>query len=165
MEGLKIEGRAYIHPTATIIGEVELGRDASLWPGAVVRGDLEPVKVGRESNIQDNAVVHVSKGYPVEIGDRVSVGHGAVVHGATIEEDCLIGMNATVMNGAVIRRGSIVGAGAVVTEGTEVGPYEVWAGVPAKRIGTIDEGRVEEIRENVRRYLKLAREELPEWQE
>ncbi|WP_088335160.1 gamma carbonic anhydrase family protein [Methanopyrus sp. KOL6] len=163
MRKLKIEGRAYIHPTATVLGEVELGRDASLWPGAVVRGDLEPVRIGRKSNVQDNAVIHTSKGYPVEIGDRVSVGHGAVVHGATIERDCLIGMNATVMNGAVIRRGSIIGAGAVVTEGTEVGPYEVWIGVPAKRIGTADEERVEEIRENARRYLELAREELPEW--
>ncbi|WP_456434797.1 gamma carbonic anhydrase family protein [Methanopyrus sp.] len=163
MRKLKIEGRAYIHPAATVLGEVELGRDASLWPGAVVRGDLEPVRIGRKSNVQDNAVIHTSKGHPVEIGDRVSVGHGAVVHGATIERDCLIGMNATVMNGAVIRRGSIIGAGAVVTEGTEVGPYEVWVGVPAKRIGTTDEERVEEIRENARRYLELAREELPEW--
>ncbi|WP_457619400.1 gamma carbonic anhydrase family protein [Methanopyrus sp.] len=165
MRRLKIEGRAYIHPTATILGDVELGRDASLWPGAVVRGDLEPVKIGRESNIQDNVVVHVSKGYPVEIGDRVSVGHGAVIHGAAIEEDCLIGMNATVMNGAVIRRGSIIGAGAVVTEGTEVGPYEIWVGVPARRVGATDGERVEEIRENARRYLRLAREELPEWRE
>ncbi|WP_457615132.1 gamma carbonic anhydrase family protein [Methanopyrus sp.] len=165
MRRLRIKGRAYIHPTATILGDVELGQDVSLWPGAVVRGDLEPVRIGRESNIQDNAVVHVSKGYPVEIGDRVSVGHGAVVHGATIEEDCLIGMNATVMNGTVIRRGSIIGAGAVVTEGTEVGPYEIWVGVPAKRVGTTHEERVEEICENAKRYLRMARKELPEWRE
>ncbi len=163
MRGVKIVGRAYVHPTATILGEVELGRDVSVWPGAVVRGDLEPVTIGDESNVQDNVVIHVSRGHPVEIGRRVSIGHGAVIHGARIEDDCLIGMNATVMNGAVVREGSIVGAGAVVTEGTEVGPREIWAGVPAKKIGEVDEDRLEEIRDNARRYLKLARKELPTW--
>jgi carbonic anhydrase/acetyltransferase-like protein (isoleucine patch superfamily) len=163
LDEVRLQGRAYVHPTATLLGRVTLERDVSVWPGAVIRGDLEPVTIGEGSNVQDNAVIHVSRGHPVEIGRRVSVGHGAVVHGARVEDDCLIGMNATVMNGAVVRRGSIVGAGAVVTEGTEVGPREVWAGVPARKIGEVDDDRLEEIRDNARRYLKLARRELPTW--
>jgi len=159
---VEIEDGIYAHPTVTVMGRVELGRDVNLWPGAVIRGDLEPVRIGRRTNVQDNVVIHTSPGYEVEIAKDVSIGHGAVIHGATIETDVLIGMNATVMNGVVIEECSVVAAGAVVTEGTEVKSYEVWAGVPAKRIGYLTEDRVEKlIREPTRRYLKLAKKSLP----
>ncbi len=159
---VKIEDEVYAHPTVTVMGRVRLGREVNLWPGAVVRGDLEPVEIGRRTNVQDNVVIHTSPGYEVEIAKDVSIGHGAVVHGATVESDVLIGMNATIMNGVIIEECSVIAAGAVVTEGTEVKSYEVWAGVPAKRIGYLTEDRVEKlIREPTRRYLKLAKKSLP----
>ena len=105
-----------ICPGAQVIGEVELGENVSIWHGAVVRGDTDSITIDDNSNVQDNCVVHCTKGFPVKIGKNVSVGHGAVVHGCTLEDNVLIGMNATVLNGAHISKNSIVGAGAVVSE-------------------------------------------------
>src|SRR6184192_4334320 len=106
----------YVAPTAVVVGDVSIEDGASVWHGAVLRGDFDAIVLGRDSNVQDNVVVHVDRGMPATIGARVTVGHAAVVHGCTIEDDCLIGMNATINSGAVIGRGSLVASGAVVRE-------------------------------------------------
>jgi len=128
----KIDEEAFVAPTATVIGDVTLGAGASVWYGAVLRGDVESIAVGADSNIQDGCVLHADPGFPVSVGERVSVGHNAVVHGATVEDDCLVGMGATVLNGAVIGAGSLVAAQALVPQGMVVPPGSLVAGVPAK---------------------------------
>ncbi|MFD4572453.1 gamma carbonic anhydrase family protein [Streptomyces sp. NPDC058417] len=127
-----IDAEAFVAPNATVIGGVTLEAGASVWYGAVVRGDVERISVGARSNVQDNATLHADPGFPVTIGERVSVGHNAVVHGATVEDDCLVGMGATVLNGAVIGAGSLVAAQALVPQGMRVPPGSLVAGVPAK---------------------------------
>jgi carbonic anhydrase/acetyltransferase-like protein (isoleucine patch superfamily) len=128
----KIAASAYVDPGAHVIGDVEIGERSSIWPAVVLRGDIEPIRVGAETNIQDGTVVHTDQGFPAIIGDRVSVGHAAVLHGCTIEEDSLIGMGARVLNGARIGRGAVVAAGALVPEGMEVPPETLVMGTPAK---------------------------------
>ena len=127
----RVDPEAYVHPLAVLIGDVSLGARASVWPGAVLRGDTDRIVVGADSNVQDGAVVHVDRGVPASIGARVSVGHRAVVHGATVDDDCLVGMGAVLLNRVRVGRGSIVAAGAVVREGTVVPPDSLVAGVPA----------------------------------
>ena len=121
---------AFVHPLAAVLGDVTLGAGASVWPFAVLRGDSDRIVIGAESNVQDGAVVHVDRGVPATLGARVSVGHRAIVHGATVEDDCLVGMAAVLLNGVVVGRGSIVGAGAVVPEGTVIPPGSLVVGVP-----------------------------------
>jgi carbonic anhydrase/acetyltransferase-like protein (isoleucine patch superfamily) len=128
----RIDETAFVAPTASVIGDVTLGAGASVWYGAVLRGDVERISVGARANIQDNCTLHADPGFPVSVGERVSVGHNAVVHGATVEDDCLIGMGATVLNGAVIGAGSLVAAQALVPQGMQVPPGSLVAGVPAK---------------------------------
>ena len=128
----KVDADAFVAPTSSVIGDVTLEPGASVWYGAVLRGDVERISVGARSNIQDNCTLHADPGFPVTIGERVSVGHNAVVHGATVEDDCLIGMGATVLNGAVIGAGSLVAAQALVPQGMRVPPGSLVAGVPAK---------------------------------
>lgn len=123
---------AKILPGAKVIGDVKIGKKSSVWYNAVIRGDLAPIKIGSYSNIQDNCVIHVTDKHGVKIGDYVSVGHGAILHGCKIKDNVLIGMNATVLNAAVINENSIVGAGAVVTENKEFPPGSLILGVPAK---------------------------------
>ncbi|MDX1948216.1 MAG: gamma carbonic anhydrase family protein [Pirellulaceae bacterium] len=127
-----VDPTAYIAPGAVVLGEVTIGPDSTVWFGAVIRGDSAPIKIGRGTNIQDGCVLHADEGFPTTLGDRVTLGHGAIVHGATVEDDCLIGMRAVVMNGAKIGRGSIVAVGSIVVEGTEVPPGSVVMGQPAK---------------------------------
>ncbi|WP_225827646.1 gamma carbonic anhydrase family protein [Streptomyces naphthomycinicus] len=123
---------AFVAPTASVIGDVTLHAGASVWYGAVARGDVERITVGAQANVQDNVTLHADPGFPVTVGERVSIGHNAVVHGATVEDDCLIGMGATVLNGAVIGAGSLVAAQALVPQGMVVPPGSLVAGVPAK---------------------------------
>lgn len=126
-----IEQAAFVAPGAVLIGQVTLGPGASVWYGCVLRADNSPITVGAEVNIQDGCILHSDPGFPATLGDRVSLGHGAIVHGATVEDDVLIGMRATVLNGARIGSGSLVAAGAVVRPGTVVPPGSLVAGVPA----------------------------------
>ncbi|MGA1838890.1 gamma carbonic anhydrase family protein [Herbiconiux sp. 11R-BC] len=147
---------AWLAPTATVIGRVTLGERASVFYGAVLRGDTDAITLGERSNLQDNVVVHCDAGKPATIGAGVSVGHGAVLHGCTVEDDCLIGMNATVLNGAVIGTGSLVAAGAVVLEGTLVPPGSLVAGVPAKVRRALGEEELAHIRRNAETYLRLS---------
>lgn len=123
---------AYLTDDATVAGQVTVGAGASLWFGVVVRSEAEPCRIGRDTNLQDGVVAHADPGTPLTVGDRVTVGHRAVLHGCTIEDDVLVGMGAVVLNGARVGVGAVVGAGAVVTEGTEVPPGAVAVGVPAK---------------------------------
>lgn len=122
----------FLAPNASVLGAVTLREGASLWYGAVLRADCEPIEVGTDSNIQDNCVLHTDPGFPLEVGARVSVGHNAVLHGCTVEDDSLIGMGATVLNGARIGAGSLVAAQALVPQGMQVPPGSLVAGVPAK---------------------------------
>ncbi len=122
----------YIAPTAVIVGDVTLADGASVWYGAVLRGDEAAIRVGRNTNIQDNCTVHTDEGQPAIIGDNVTVGHNAVVHGCTVENSCLIGIGAVILNGAMIKTGSVVAAGTVVREQQAVGPCQLVTGVPAK---------------------------------
>jgi carbonic anhydrase/acetyltransferase-like protein (isoleucine patch superfamily) len=145
---------------SVIDGEVNISEKSSIWFNAVLRGDIEPINIGKYSNIQDNCVLHSSKGYPLNIGNLVSVGHAAVLHGCKIEDNCLIGMNATVLNGAVIRKNSIVGAGAVVTEGREFPENSLIIGVPAKSVKTLNNDEIESITDNANRYVKMAEEKV-----
>jgi len=127
----RIGANVFIAPTAAVIGDVEIGDNASIWFGAVVRGDMAPIRIGCGTNIQDNVTVHVDKGHPAIIGANVTVGHNAVVHGCAVEDDCLIGIGSVVLSGARIRHGCVVAAGAVVREGADIGPLHLVAGAPA----------------------------------
>ncbi|WP_413756202.1 gamma carbonic anhydrase family protein [Streptomyces sp. MMBL 11-3] len=152
----RVDPEAFVSPTSVVIGEVTLGRGASVWYGAVLRADAGPIVVGADSNVQDNCTLHVDPGFPVTIGERVSVGHNAVLHGATVEDDCLIGMGATVLNGAVIGAGSLVAAQALVPQGMRVPPGSLVAGVPAKVKRELSEEEREGVSLNGVFYVELA---------
>ena len=128
--GSRIDPSCYIHPTALVIGEVEIGPNCSLWPYSVIRGDEETIRIGRETNIQDSAVVHVDLEFPTSIGDQVTVGHGAIIHGSTIGNRCIIGIRSTVLDGCTVGDGCIIGAGAVLTPGTKVPKNSMVLGIP-----------------------------------
>ena len=128
----QVDETAFVADGAVLAGDVRLGPRSSVWFGCVLRSEIEPITIGAETNVQDLTVVHTDPGSPVVLGDRVSVGHRAVLHGCTIEDDVLIGMGAVVLNGARVGRGALVGAGAVVTQGTEVPAGAMALGVPAK---------------------------------
>ncbi|MEJ3403774.1 gamma carbonic anhydrase family protein [Rathayibacter sp. YIM 133350] len=149
---------AFVAAGAVIVGDVRLQERSSVWYNAVLRAEAEPITLGTASNLQDGVLCHVDEGYPLAIGAGVSVGHGAVLHGCTIEDDCLIGMSATVLNGAVIGSGSLVAAGAVVLEGTVVPPGSLVAGVPAKVRRALTEDERAGIRRNAEHYLVHAAE-------
>lgn len=153
----EIHETAWVAPNATLIGRVSLGAESSVFYGAVLRGDTDQITLGARSNLQDNVVVHCDTGTPTTIGTGVSVGHGAVIHGCTIENDCLIGMHATVLNGAVIGAGSLVAAGAVVLEGTVIPPGSLVAGVPAKVRRELAEEELASLRNNATHYVELSR--------
>ena len=123
---------AFVAPNAVLVGDVTVGAESSIWYGAVVRGDMEPIVIGRQSNIQDGCVLHVDVDMPTRIGDNVSVGHRAVIHGCVIEDGCLIGMGALVLSGARVGAGALVAAGALVREGVVVPPGVLFAGLPGK---------------------------------
>ena len=147
-----------ICPGAQVLGDVELGEDVSIWHGAVIRGDTDSITIDDNSNVQDNCVVHCTKGFPVEIGKNVSIGHGAVVHGCKLEDNVLIGMNATVLNGAHIGKNSIVGAGAVVSGGKDFPEGSLILGVPAKVVKQLNESQVKLIQDNADNYVKLSKQ-------
>ena len=146
---------AFIHPLAFVCGDVVLGTGASVWPFAVVRGDNARIVVGAESNVQDGAILHADPGVPCTLGARVSVGHRAVVHGATIEDGVLVGMGALVLNGAVIGAGSIVGAGAVVREAMIVAPGSLLVGVPARVVRAVTDEEGARIERTAAAYVRL----------
>ena len=140
---LPADGNYFIADTAAVIGKVRLKSSASVWFGAVLRGDNEWIEIGEGSNVQDNSTCHTDRGYPLVIGQNCTVGHNVILHGCTLEDGALVGMGSIVMNGARIRRGSIVGAGAVITEGKEFPEYSLILGAPARVARTLDPAQVE----------------------
>ena len=140
-----------------IIGNVKIDAESSIWYNAVLRGDIEAINIGKYSNVQDNCVVHSSKDYPVKLGDYVTVGHAAVLHGCEIEDNCLIGMNSTVLNGVKIMKNCIVGAGAVVTEGKEFDEGSLIIGTPARAVRKLTDEEIDDIKDHAVRYAKLAK--------
>ncbi len=139
-------------PNATLAGSVSIGEGASVWYGSVLRADNEPITIGARSNIQDNCAFHVDKGKPVVLGEGVSVGHGAIIHGATIESNVLIGMGAIIMNGAVVGTESLIAAGALISEGVVIPPRSLVAGVPGKVRRELSDEEVEKIYTNAKIY-------------
>jgi carbonic anhydrase/acetyltransferase-like protein (isoleucine patch superfamily) len=151
-----VDVTAFVAPTATLIGRVTLGANSSVFYGAVLRGDTDSISIGAGSNVQDNVSMHTDVGLQLVVGSGVSIGHGAVVHGCVIEDDCLIGMGATVLNRAVIGTGSLVAAGAVVLEDTVIPPGSLVAGVPAKVRRELSDDERAGVRLNAAHYLELA---------
>lgn len=148
----------FVASSAQVIGDVEIGDFSSVWYNAVLRGDRDRIRMGSYSNVQDGAVVHVSRGYPVEIGDFVSIAHNCVVHGCRIGSNSLIGMGAVLLNGVELGENCLVGAGAVLTENRSFPPNSLILGVPARVVRELSEREVKAIRENALTYFRLARE-------
>jgi carbonic anhydrase/acetyltransferase-like protein (isoleucine patch superfamily) len=143
-----------------VLGDVTLGAHASVWYGAVVRGDVDAIVVGENTNLQDGTIVHVDEGLPVRIGARVGVGHRAILHGCTVEDDCLIGMGSVLLNGVHIGAGSVVAAGAVVPEGARVPPGSLVVGVPARVTRPVDDVLRDRIRDTWQHYVAEAARHL-----
>jgi len=154
----QIDGTAYVADTADIIGRVQLSRDASVWPNAVLRGDVDRIAIGISANIQDGVLVHTNYDMPVIVGCEVTVGHGAILHGCCIHDRCLIGMGAILLDGCLIGELSIVAAGALVCEGQELLPGGVYMGVPAKRTRDITREEKKMIIMRAAEYVQLAEE-------
>lgn len=153
----QIDENAWVAPNASVIGRVRIAADASVWFGAVLRGDIDDIVLGERSNLQDNAVIHTDAGKPTTVGADVSIGHGAVVHGCVVEDGCLVGMNATLLNGAVVGANSLVAAGALVLEGTVVPPRSLVAGVPAKVRRELSDEEIAGLLDNAARYVPRAK--------
>ncbi|HVZ45934.1 MAG TPA: gamma carbonic anhydrase family protein [Ramlibacter sp.] len=153
---------AFVAAEAVLIGEVIVGARASLWPGCVVRGDNEPIRIGNESNVQEGAVLHTDFNYPLTLGERVTVGHQATLHGCEIGSGSLIGIQAIVMNGAVIGESSIVGAGALITEGKRFPPRSLIMGVPGKVVRELSEQDLAHLDRAAEDYVRKAKQYLVE---
>lgn len=159
----RIGAGAYIDESAQVIGDVEIGDRSSVWMCAVVRGDVHYIRIGSETNVQDNSVLHVYREkHPLIVGDRVTVGHSVTLHGCTVESDCLIGMGAVVLNGARIGSGSIIGAGAVVTEGTVVPARSLFLGSPARFKRQLGDEDLQVIRRYAANYVEYTATYLTE---
>ena len=159
---MQIHDTAFIAPGAVVQGDVTIGENSGIWYNAVVRGDRDSIVIGKESNIQDNAVVHLGSGYPVEIGDHVTIGHGAIVHGCKISDNTMIGMGAILMNGCKIGKNCIIGAGALVTQNSNIPDGSLAFGNPARIIRKLTEEEIAGNKGNADRYVQAARAQLPQ---
>jgi carbonic anhydrase/acetyltransferase-like protein (isoleucine patch superfamily) len=148
---------AFLAPTAVVVGDVTLGPQSSVWFGAVLRGDADAIRVGARSNVQDNAVLHADPGFPCTVGDGVTVGHLAIVHGAEVGDNVIVGMRSVVMNGAKIGANSLIAAGAVVTEGTQIPPGSLVVGMPAKVTRELRPAEIDRLRRAAEHYVQNAR--------
>ena len=153
----EIDASAFIAASADVIGRVKIGEEASVWYNATVRGDINDIVIGARSNIQDNAVIHLADDYGTYIGELVTVGHGAIIHACTIEDECLIGMGACILDGAVIGKRSIIGANALVTGGTVIPPGSLVLGSPAKVVKTLDEEAQADVKSWAEKYVRGSR--------
>jgi carbonic anhydrase/acetyltransferase-like protein (isoleucine patch superfamily) len=150
----RVHPSAFIDESAQVIGDVEIGEESSVWMCAVLRGDVHTIRIGRQSNVQDGTIVHVMNGtHPTTIGDQVTIGHGAVVHGCTIERQCLVGMGAILLNGAHVGAGSIVAAGTLLVEGMRVPPKSLVMGSPGKVRRLLTQAEVADILTYAERYV------------
>ena len=153
---------AYVDASAQVIGAVVLGERSSVWCNVTIRGDVNTIRIGGESNIQDNSCLHVDRDQPLDIGERVVVGHSATVHGCVVESDCLIGMGSTLLSGSRVGAGSIVAAGSLVLEGQQIPPRSLVMGAPAKVRRPTTDDEVERVRRNAQSYVDLSRVYLGE---
>jgi carbonic anhydrase/acetyltransferase-like protein (isoleucine patch superfamily) len=153
----RIDPTAFIAPTAVVMGDVTLGPRSSVWYASVIRGDMAPIVIGADSNIQDGSVVHVDEGVPCTVGARVGVGHRVILHGCTVEDDSLVGMGSVLLNNVTIGRGSVVAAGAVIPEGMTVPPGSLVMGVPGRIVRPVDPGLAERIAGTWKHYVEQAR--------
>lgn len=149
----RVSKNVFLHPTAYIIGDVEIGEMSSVWHYVVIRGDNDSISIGKESNIQENSTIHTDPGFKVEIGDKVTVGHNAVIHGAKVSSNVIIGIGSILLNGSKVGEYSIVGAGSVVPPNAEIPPYSVAMGVPAKVVRKIREEEIKMIEDNAYEYV------------
>jgi carbonic anhydrase/acetyltransferase-like protein (isoleucine patch superfamily) len=154
----RIAPTAFVAPTAVIVGDVEIGEEASIWFGVVIRGDTAAIRIGARSNVQDNTVIHTDEGMPALIGADCSVGHASIVHGATVGDGSLIGMGATLLNRAGVGAGCIVAAGALLAEGKAVSDGQLAMGAPAKPVRAVTEAERERMRDGIAHYLDYARQ-------
>jgi len=152
----RVASSAFIDDSAQVIGDVEIGDESSVWMCAVVRGDVNLIRIGRRSNVQDGAVVHAMTGtHQTSIGDNVTIGHAAVIHACTIEDACLIGMHSTILDGAIVRRHAMIGAGALVAPGKVVGEGELWLGNPARCVRKLSDKDIEQLYYSAQHYVRL----------
>ena len=163
----RIDASAYIDTAAIVIGDVEVAADASLWPCCVARGDVHYIRIGARTNVQDGAIIHVTHdgaytpgGFPTLIGADVTIGHGAVIHACTIEDGCLIGMHATVLDGATVKRHGFLAAGAVLPPGKTIGEAELWVGNPARFARRLSDIEIERLTYSAHHYVRLKNEYL-----
>ena len=154
----RISPSAFIAPTAVVVGDVEIGDEASIWFGVVIRGDTAPVRIGARTNVQDNCVIHTDEGMPALIGADCSIGHAAIVHGATVGDGALVGMGATALNGASLGAGAILAAGALLAEGKGIPDGQLGMGTPARPARAVNDGERERLRDGIQHYLAYARE-------
>lgn len=153
--------KVYVAPTATLVGKIEIGELSNIWPNVSARGDVNWMKIGKRTNIQDNSVLHVTEDtHPLVIGDDVTVGHGCILHGCTIKDRCLIGMGSVVLDGAVIGPDAMVGAGSVVKQGDVIPPRTLYLGVPAKYRRGLSDVEIAAVIESARSYAELGQEYL-----
>ena len=153
----RIHPTTFIAPTASVIGDVEIGAESGIWFSCVVRGDTNFIRIGARTNIQDGTIIHVDAvTYPTIIGDDVTVGHAAIIHACTLHNRAFVGMGSTVLDGAVIEEGGILGAGGLLTPGKVIGRYELWTGAPAKLKRVMDEDERRKFDRNAEEYRKLA---------
>lgn len=151
-----IDKTVFIADGARVLGDVEIGKNSSVWFNAVIRADSNSIKIGERSNVQDNAVIHTSKDFGVRIGDNVTIGHGAIVHGCTVKSNVMIGMGAIVLNGAVIEENCIIGAGALVTQGKVIPAGSLVFGNPAKIVRSLTDQEIRSITDNAASYVEEA---------
>jgi carbonic anhydrase/acetyltransferase-like protein (isoleucine patch superfamily) len=154
---VRLHPSVFIAPTAAVMGDVTIGEDASVWYNAVVRGDMAPIVIGAQSNIQDGTIVHVDAGVPCTVGQRVAVGHRVVLHGCTVGDDCLIAMGSLLLNRVTVGSGSVIAAGAVVPEGMQVPPRSLVMGVPGRIVRQVDAALADRIAATWAHYVKEAR--------
>ncbi len=154
-----IDPSSFIAPNAAVIGDVVIGKGSSIWFGCTVRGDVHEIRIGQDTNIQDNTVVHVTGGkFGTYIGNGITIGHGAVLHACTLQDNCFIGMGATVMDGVVVEEGAMVAAGALVTPGKRVLKGELWGGSPAKKLRALSQEEIDFFPVSASKYAALAKE-------
>jgi len=154
----KIDPTAIVFPSAVVAGDVTIASGVNVWHGATIRGDMSGIVIGPDTNVQDNAVIHVNDGLPTSIGARVTIGHGAIIHAATVEDDALVGMGAVILDGAVIKEGAMVGAGTLVPPGKTVPPRTLVVGNPMRIVRELTPDEIAHNRQNIDRYLALSRE-------
>ena len=158
LDGFKpqVHASAYIHKTALIIGKVTIGKNASVWPYCVLRGDIAEIVIGDETNIQDNTVIHTNEGFPAILGEGISVGHGVILHGCAVKDHCIVGMGSILLDGSVVEEDCIVAAGAVVSPNSIIPKGSMAMGVPAKVTRSLRPEELEHIRWNAKEYLRLS---------